>query len=481
MAESLKQQTVKGTAWSFIDSIAGQGITFLVGLVLARILSPAVYGLIAIISIFIAVFNSMVDSGFSNALIRKKDATDVDYNTIFIFNLAISLFLFLCLYCLAPLIGKFFNQPELTALTRVMSSIVLINAFAIIQRTRLVKNIDFKTQTKISIIASTTSGAIGIGMALKGCGVWSLAGQQISRQALNTVLLWFFNRWLPKLQFSVKSFKELFSFGWKLLVSGLIDTIWKEIYQVVIGRFYSPATLGQYERARQFNMIFSSNLTAIIQRVSYPVLSSIQDDNDRMKQAYKKIIKVTMYISFICMLGLAAISKSMIMVLIGEQWLPSVEFLQIICFSGTMYPLHAINLNMLQVQGRSDLFLKLEIIKKIVAVGPILLGIFIGVKWMLVGSIFTGFFAYYLNSYYSGKKLNYPIIEQVQDILPSFGIAISMAAILYLMSYINIAPIILLPIQIISGVVIVLLLSIAFKSEEFYELKSIAYSFIKRK
>ncbi len=334
MAESLKQKTVKGTAWSFIDSIAGQGITFLVGLVLANILSPAEYGLIAIISIFIAVFNSLVDSGFSNALIRKTDATDVDYNTIFIFNLAISLVLFVGLYCLAPYISRFFNQSELTSLTRVMGSIVLINAFAIIQRTRLVKNIDFKTQTKISVIASTTSGAIGIGMALKGYGVWSLAGQQISRQTLNTILLWFFNRWMPKLQFSIKSFKELFSFGWKLLVSGLIDTLWKQIYQVVIGRFYSPATLGQYERANQFNTIFSSNLTAVIQRVSYPVLSSIQDDNERMKQAYKKIIKITMYISFICMLGLAAISKSLILVLIGEKWLQSVAFLQIICFSG---------------------------------------------------------------------------------------------------------------------------------------------------
>ncbi len=480
MSESLKQKTVRGTAWSFIDNISGQGITFLVGLVLANILSPAEYGLIAIISIFIAVFNSLVDSGFSNALIRKNNATDVDYNTIFLFNLAISILLFFCLYFLAPYISLFFNQPELTSLTRVMSSIVLINAFAIIQRTRLVKNIDFKTQTKISVIASTISGAIGIGMAIRGCGVWSLAGQQISRQTLNTILLWFFNRWMPRLQFSIESFNELFSFGWKLLVSSLIDTIWREIYQVVIGRFYSPATLGQYERARQFNMIFSNNLTAIIQRVSYPVLSSIQDNNERMKQAYKKIIKTTMYISFICMLGLCAIAKSLILVLIGEEWLPAVEFLQIICFSGMMYPLHAINLNMLQVQGRSDLFLRLEIIKKFIAIGPILLGVFVGIKWMLIGSAITGFFAYYLNSYYSGKKLNYSMLEQVKDILPSFTIAIIMAIVVYAISYINITPVILLPLQIVVGAIMVLILSILFKNKEFIELKSIATSFIKR-
>lgn len=479
MSEGLKQKTVKGTAWSFIDSIAGQGITFLVGLVLANILTPAEYGLIAIISIFIAVFNSIVDSGFSNALIRKNGVTDTDYNTIFIFNLGISIVLFLGLYVLAPFIGDFFNQIELVLLTRVMGIIVLINAFAIVQRTRLVKNIDFKTQTKVSVIASSVSGIIGILMAVNGYGVWSLVGQQISRQLLNTSLLWYFNRWMPRLEFSVKSFKEQFSFGWKLLVSSLIDTVWKQIYQIVIGRFYSPATLGQYERANQFNTIFSSNLTTIIQRVSYPVLSSIQNDNERMKSAYKRIIKITMYITFICMLGIAAIAKSMVLVLIGEKWLPSVEFLQIICFSGMQYPLHAINLNMLQVQGRSDLILKLEIVKKIIAIGPILLGVFINIKWMLIGSVITGLFAYYLNSYYSGKKMNYKMMEQVKDIIPSFIIALIMASVVYTMSYLDIQPFILLILQCSVGVLLTLILSILFKSQEYHELKSIVTSFIK--
>ncbi len=480
MSEGLKQKTVRGTAWSFIDGISGQGITFLVGLVLANILTPAEYGLIAIISIFIAVFNCIVDSGFSNALIRKNDVTDTDYNTIFLFNMVLSVALFFGLYSLAPYIGEFFNQPELVSLTKVMSSIVIINAFAIVQRTRLIKNIDFKTQTKISVIASSVSGAIGIAMALNGYGVWSLVGQQISRQGLNTILLWFFNKWVPRIEFSIDSFKEQFSFGWKLLVSAIIDTVWKQIYQVVIGRYYSPTTLGQYERANQFNMIFSSNLTAIIQRVSYPVLSSIRDDNERMKLAYQKIIKITMYITFVCMLGLAAIAKPMILVLIGERWLPSVEFLQIICFSGMQYPLNAINLNMLQVQGRSDLFLKLEIVKKFIAVGPILLGIFFDIKWMLIGSVFTCLFAYYLNSYYSGKKLYYTMWEQIKDIAPSFFIAFIMAVAVYAMSFINIQPLLLLVLQLIAGAILTLALSILFKSEEFHELKTIALTFIKK-
>lgn len=249
MAESLTNKTVKGVSWSFIDSISSQGITFLVGLLLARLLTPEDYGLIGIIAIFIAVFNSIVDSGFSNALIRKVDATDKGYNTVFVSNMVVSVVLCFILYLTSPLVADFFERPQLDALLKVMSSVVIINAFAIIQRTLLVKRIDFKTQTKISLISSIASGVVGIGMALKGMGVWLLVGQQISRQLLNTLFLWIYAHWYPKLQFSIESFKELFGFGWKLLVSGLIDTVWKEIYRVVIGKCYSPATLGLYTRA----------------------------------------------------------------------------------------------------------------------------------------------------------------------------------------------------------------------------------------
>ncbi|MFI3296607.1 MAG: lipopolysaccharide biosynthesis protein [bacterium] len=481
MADNLKKKAVKGTAWSAIDNIANNGVSFLVGIILARLLSPAEYGQIAIITIFIALFNSLVDSGFSNALIRKNNVKDVDYCTVFYFNLIVSIFLFWALFFASPYISQFFNQPTIISPMRVMGIIVIINALSIVQRTRLIKNIDFKTQTKISLIASISSGCVGITLAYLGYGVWSLVFQQISRQLLNSIFLWFFNKWVPSLQFSVESFKEMFSFGWKLLVSGLIDTIWKDIYKLVIGKFYMPATLGQYERAAQFRKIFSSNLTSIIQRVSYPVLSSVNDDPVRLKRAYQKVIKTTMFVTFCAMLGLAAVARPMILTLIGEKWMQSVGFLQIICFSGMMYPLHAINLNMLQVQGRSDLFLKLEIIKKIIAVGPLLLGIFINIYWMLIGSVFTGFFAYYLNTRYSGKEIGYPASEQIKDILPSFTIAVIMALAVYPLSYINMPQLPLFIIQIITGVALVILLSKISKNQEYLELKNIVLSFINRK
>lgn len=478
--QSLKSKTIKGASWSFIDSISSQGITFLVGLVLARLLSPEEYGLIGIITIFIAVFNSIVDSGFSNALIRKNDAKDIDYNTVFLTNLVISLVLFVSLFVSAPAIGTFFNQPQLIPLLRVMGSIVIINAFAIIQRTILVKKVDFKTQTKASLISSISSGVIGIGMALYGFGVWSLVGQQISRQLLNTVFLWLFSHWYPKLQFSFESFRDLFKFGWKLLVSGLIDTVWREIYQVIIGKCYSPASLGQYTRAQQFASICSSNLTVVVQRVSFPVLSSVQDDKERLKYGYKRIIKVTMLLTFTLMLGLAAVAKPMILSLIGEQWLPCVPFLQIICFQMMLYPLHSLNLNMLQVQGRSDLFLKLEIIKKIVAIGPLMLGVFINIYWMLGGSVIVGFFNYYLNAYYSGPFLNYSIKEQVRDILPSFGVAVAMAIPVFAMSFIPINSYLLLLLQIVVGAVITIGICETTKLPEYIELKGIAMPIINK-
>ena len=473
MSESLKNKTVKGVSWSFLDNIANQGITFFVGLILARILTPEEYGLIGIITIFIAVFNSIVDSGFSNALIRKSDVKDIDLNTVFISNMVMSVVLFFALFFSASFIADFFSQPQLKPLTQVMASIVIINAFAIIQRTILVKRIDFKTQTKVSFIASITSGVIGVGMAFYGLGVWSLVGQQISRQSLNTLFLWFYAKWYPKLQFSWQSFKELFGFGWKLLVSGLIDTVWREIYQIVIGKCYTPAALGQYTRAHQFGSIFSSNLMTIVQRVSYPVLSTIQDDKKRMKNAYRQIIKVSMLVTFVLMFGLAAVSQPMIQVLVGDQWLIAATFLPIICLQMVLYPLHAMNLNILQVQGRSDLFLKLEIIKKCVAVIPLLLGIFINIYWMLCGSVVTGIFAYYLNSYYSGRFLDYPITAQVKDILPSFGIAIVMAIATYAISLLPLSPFTLLPLQVLAGAFVTLALCEWTQLEEYREIKKV--------
>ena len=464
--------------WSALENVTRLGVTFVVSIVLARLLSPEEYGLIGILTIFIAIFNAIVDSGFTNALIRKQNATDTDYSTVFYTNLVLSVVLAAVLFFCAKPISVFFERPELVSLTQVMSSVVIINALSIVQRVKTTKAIDFKTQTKITFISSIGSGVIGIAMAYMGYGVWALVGQQISNQLLTTLFFWLYNKWMPKLIFSWASFKEMWAFGSKLLVSGLIDTAWKEVYQVVIGKCYSPATLGLYTRAKQFADLCSSNLTSVVQRVSYPVLSRIQDDRARLKGAYQRVIKTTMLPTFVLMLGMAACAEQMIYVLIGEQWLECVPMLQIICTYGMLYPLHALNLNILQVQGRSDLFLKLEIIKKIIAIGPLLLGVFVDIYLMLAGSLITSIISYYLNAYYSGPFLNYSIKEQVKDILPSFGVAVVMAIPVYAMSFIPLNPFILLPLQIVAGAIITISICEVIKLPEYIELKGIAMPII---
>jgi len=452
-----------------------------VGLVLARLLTPEEYGIMAMIAIFIAIYNSIIDSGFSNALIRKTRIERVDYSTVFYFNLTVSILIYALLYLAAPTISVFFKEPVLLAVIRIIGWVLIINALAIIPRTQFVRNVDFKTQTKVSLISSISSGVIGIGMALGGMGVWSLVGQQLFRQFLNTLFLWVYSKWHPVWEFSMKSFKELFGFGSKLLLSGLLDTIYKNIYYIVIGRFYTSAQLGQYTRAEQFNMIFSSNLTSVVQRVSYPVLSSIQEEPERLREAYRKVIKITMLITFACMLGLAAVAKPLILILIGEKWLPAVYFLQIICFSGILYPLHAINLNILQVKGRSDLFLKLEIIKKIIAVGPIVVGIAYGIEYMLWGSVLTSFIAYFLNSYYSANLINYPTGEQIKDILPTFLTSFVVAAFMWSVSFWNISVYALLPIQLFAGILLALFIYEKLHLDEYLEVKQLVLSVLKRR
>ena len=433
---TLKQKTVNGLLWSFIENFSNQGITFIVGIILARLLTPEEFGLIGMITIFIAISTSVINSGFSQALIRKKDCTDTDYSTVFYFNLLVGVVLFAILFFAAPLIAGFFNEPQLTKLVKVLASVLVIDAFTIIQRTKLTKRIDFKLQTKISVIADIVSGVAGIAMAYTGFGVWSLVARQIIQRALNALLLWVWNRWIPLLVFSKESFKELFSFGSRLLVSGLIDTAYRNIYLLVIGKFFSAAELGYFTRSEQFQKLPSQNINTVIQRVTYPVLSSMQDDKSRLKNNYQKLIRSTMLITFVLMLGMAAVAEPMIITLIGEKWRPSIIYLQMLSFVGMMYPLHALNLNMLKVSGRSDIFLKLEIIKKILAVPTIVIGVIWGIKIMIAGMMVNTLIAYYLNSYWSGRFIGYSFKQQVTDILPSFSLALTMAVAVYLLGLI---------------------------------------------
>lgn len=479
MAEqSLKDKTIKGTLWSGIDNVAQFGVTFLVSIVLARLLSPDDYGLIGIITIFTAVCTALINGGFTTALIRKKDATDDDYNTAFIVNLGISLVLYVVIYICSPIIADFFHREELVALTQVSSLGMIIGALGLVQQTLLTKRIDFKTQTKITIIASVASGIVGIAMALMGCGVWSLVTQSLTSQGLRTILLWVANKWVPKLRFSPESFHELFGFGWKMMASQVLDTVWKELYQVVVGKFYSPATLGQYTRAKQFSTLFSSNLTSVIQRVTYPVLSNIQDEKERMILAYRKIIKITMFITAISMFFLGAISEPLLYCLIGPKWHEAATYLPLICITGSFYPLHAINLNMLQVQGRSDLFLGLEIIKKIIGILPLLVCFMYGVMPMLYVSVITSIICFFLNSYFPGKLLGYTSWMQLKDIAPSYGQAAIIALFVYFLKYIPLSYWIILPIQLLFGLSLFFLISATTKRQEYYELKNIVIGMI---
>ena len=480
MEESLKNKTVKGTFWSAADAFLGQGVTFIVGIVLARLLSPAEYGLIGICMIFTTVLFGLVDSGFSSALIRKKNVANEDYNTMFITNMVISIFFYILLYLLTPFIALFFNQPKLVEVLRVRGWILILQALSITQITILTKRIDFKTKTKASLLSAIISGIVGIVMAILGFGVWALVGQQLSRQLIYTICMWILIRWWPVFKFNLDSFRYMWGFGWKMTLSGLLNNIWNQLYQVVVGKFYSPATLGQYTRSRDYANLFSANFTTIIQRVTYPVLSELQDDSERMVVAYRKVIKVSMFVTALAMISLGAIAEPFIYVLIGPKWNEAATFLPLICISMSLYPLHALNLNMLQVQGRSDIFLYLEILKKIISVGPLLLGIFVNIYWMLIGSIVTGIISFFLNSYYTGKRLGYSSWMQLKDVAPSYGIAMLVAISVYFLKYIPLSYWIVLPLQIVIGIVVIVIVCLLLKPSEFIYLKDIVKEKIRK-
>ena len=479
MAEqSLKDKTVKGTFWSAADAFLGQSVTFIVGIVLARLLSPEEYGLIGIVTIFTTVMLGIVDSGFSNSLIRKQKVSEDDYNTLFVFNLGISVLMYGLLFVSSPLIARFFDRPILVSLLRVMGILLILQSLSIVQMTSLSRRLDFKTKTKASVLSALTSGSVGICMAFFGFGVWSLVGQQLTRQFIYSGCLWLFNRWWPKWKFSAESFRYMWGFGWKLLVSGLLNNLWGELKKVVVSKFYSPATLGQYSKAGEYAKLFSSNFTSIIQRVTYPALAKVQDDKKKMISAYRHVIKTTMFVTAICMFSVGAISEPLIYCLIGPKWHVASTFLPIICIYRSIYPLQAINLNMLQVQGRTDRFLYLEIVKKIILLGPLFVGAFVGIYLMLLCSVFTSIIFFFLNSYYSGKDLGYTSWMQLKDIAPSYIVAFTVAISVFFIKFLPLNYWLILPIQIIIGVSVFLLICEISKLPEYLEVKVIFRMFI---
>lgn len=473
---TLKEKGLSGFKWSFIDNIAGSGITFLVGIILARLLSPSEFGIIGIITVFIAISNVFIDSGFTTALIRKVKVTQEDYNTVFYSNLIVSITLIIFFLLTSKSIAYFFREPSLELILPVMSLLLLINALTIVQRTDLVRKIDFRTQALVSLIASIGSGIIGISLALLKFGVWSLVWQQLSRQILISLFLWIFNRWRPTINFSKDSFKELFGFGSKILFANLINTIYKNIFNIIIGKVYSPADLGQYNRADQFNIIFTNNLTSIIQRVSLPTLSSVQDDKIRLTILFRKFTIYSALISFPLILGLAAVAKPLILVLVGQKWIEAAYFLQIMCIYAILYPLSIINLNMLNVRGRSDLILKLEIIKKIIFIPVFVIGYYTNIIYMLWAAVIYYYIEFFLNGHYSQSLFGYGLIKQIKDILPILIISSVVSALIWLISFINLPTIVVLIVQLVLALPIYVFFFEKIKLDEYFEMKNIIIS-----
>lgn len=418
MSDDLRQRTKNGLLWSSVERFSNQGIQFLFSIVLARLLTPEDYGIVAMVVIFFAIAQTFVDSGFSSAIVRKKDRTESDLSTCFYFNIFVGLGFYILLFLCSPFIADFYNQPILSPIVKISGLTVLINSLCIVQQAQFTIRIDFKTQAKVTLTSTVISGILGILLAYLGYGVWALVWQGVTGAFVRMILFWILSKWRPRESFSKDSFHYLFGYGSKLLASGLLDTTYNNIYPIVIGKFYSPAQLGNFTRAQGWASLPSSNITGVLQRVTFPVLTEMQDDDERLATNYRKLLRMSAFVVFPLMMLMAAIASPLIRVVITAKWDACVPYLQIICFAMMWYPIHAINLNLLQVKGRSDLFLRLEIIKKVVGVSVMCVTIPLGVKAMCYGMIFTSVNALLINTYYTGKLINVGFIVQMKDLTP---------------------------------------------------------------
>lgn len=417
--------------WSAIERFGNQGIQFIIGLILARLLMPEDYGLIGMLLVFISVAQVFVEGGFSSALIRKTQPTANDYSTAFWFNLFAALVLYGLIFFCSPFIAAFYNEPLLESIARVTGLTIIISAFGIIQKTILTKRLDFKSQAKLNITAIVISGITGVVFAWSGYGVWALVVQSLTKALLVSAGFWIISRWRPKAVFSKLSFKELFGFGSNLLISGLINAVSENLYALIIGKLYNAKSLGFYTRANQFQKLPVSSIYGAIGAVTYPVLAEIKDDREKLHGAYRSMIRMVAFALFPVMAILGMVSEPMIKVVLTDKWLPSVPLLQILCIVGAFYPLHAINLDILKVKGRSDLFLRLEIIKQALNVLMIVICYRWGVYGLVWGSVALNAVCYYINSFYSKSIVGYGIKDQMADLFTIGLVSFSMMLILF--------------------------------------------------
>lgn len=464
---SLASQSIKGAFWSAVERFSLQGIQFVIGIILARLLSPSDFGLIGMLAIFLSISQIFIDCGFSNALIRLKNVSDEDYGTAFLVTFLISGVCFVVLFLLAPFVSRFYQIPELEPVMRVVSVSIIINALFTVHKVRLTREIDFKTQSKVSLIAALVSGALGIFLAFSGFGVWSLVWQNLANAFLNLLLFSIVLKWFPKPCFSKASFGELFSFGSKLLVSSLIHSVYSNMYNIVIGKFFTAANLGFYTRADHLASFPSSNVASILSRVTYPILSKLQDDAEKLLDVYKKYLQLSCFVVFPLMMGLCALAKPVILILLGEKWSGTVLLMQILCLGLMLDPICNINLNILYVKGRSDLVLRLEIIKKTIAVAILIASINYGLVGMCVGRAVYGVVSTFLNMIYTKNFIDLNIFQQVRLILPSYLLSVFMACCIYCSILLLDAYWLQLLVGTIVGIIVYLLIAIIFKMDAF--------------
>ena len=431
MSESLKIKTVKGVAWTSVDQVANLGLSFIIGVILARILSPGDYGLLAMIAVFNAIAMAFLDSGFGNALIRKPDLTENDNSTAFYFNIIAGIIMFGVIWLISPFVAAFYKKSILTQLLRVEGIILILSSFKIVQNSQLSRALNFKAKTIINVSSNILSGLVAIIAAYKGFGVWSLVVQHITSGIVQLVLLWLISPWRPKGKWDKTSFKYMWGYGSKLLASGLLDTVYRNIYPIIIGKLFSAADLGQYTRAQGYAQLPSQGLTSVIQQVTFPVLSQIQEDETRLGDCYRKMLRFTAFLVFPVMVGMAVLAYPLVVVLVTDKWAQCVPYLQILCFALMWYPIHAINLSLLQVKGRSDLFLKLEIIKKAITTIAIFCSVSFGIIGICVGSVCTSVICLAINTIYTGKLINMGFFRQMRDLSPTLLLSLAMGALVF--------------------------------------------------
>lgn len=440
MSKSLSEQSLSAIIWLLLDKVGSSSVNFIVTIVLARLLSPEDFGLVAMVMVFFEFSSVFVESGFSTALIREKEISEIDKSTTFIFNFIAALVFYGILFVSAPAIAAFFNQEMLTLIVRIMGLNLIFNAFSSIQRTVLTQQIEFKTQTKIRFLTTALSGIAAILLAWQGFGVWSLVIRFGLMDLMDSILLWLLNRWVPRTGFSKASFKKLFGFGSKILAAAILDKFYTHVYKLLIGKFFSAATLGFYTQAGNFTNMVINTLFRTIHNVTYPVLAKLQDDTEKLKAGYRKILKLSSFVIIPALVILGVLAEPVLLALVGEKWLPSAPMLQLLCLSGLTYHFSSINLNMLLVLGRSDLGLKLEVIKKVNITIAIITGLQFGIYGLIIGEVITSYVNLFINAFYSDKFLHYSIREQIKDILPTLSFSALTGGILFFLKDLSALP-----------------------------------------